>query len=143
MQPLLADPSLRPRPADIAWARGQFLDLLRIRASTPLLRLPTAAEIERRLRLPTAAGQAPTVLVGHLDGQGLPQAGFRDLVYLVNVDLKPQSVDVAALQGRALVLHPVHRAAGATDRRVQEARFDAASGRFTVPARTAVVWVRE
>jgi pullulanase len=38
----------------------------------------------------------------------------------------------------------VHRASGATDRRAAEqARYDAASGRFTVPARTAVVFVVE
>jgi hypothetical protein len=38
----------------------------------------------------------------------------------------------------------VHRAAGAADRRpVEQARWDAATGRITVPARTAVVYVLE
>ena len=47
-------------------------------------------------------------------------------------------------RGKLYVLHPVHRAPGATDRRAAEqAGFDAASGRFTVPARTAVVFVVE
>jgi pullulanase/glycogen debranching enzyme len=144
MAPLLADPAIRPRPADIAWARGQFLDLLKIRASTPLLRLPSAALIEQRLRLPnTGPDQVPTVLVGQLDGEGLPGAGFRELVYLINVDTATQTVSVPATKGRVLVPHPVHRAPGATDRRALEARHEADSGRFSVPARTAVVFVRE
>ena len=144
MAPLLADPAIKPRPADIAWARGQFEDLLKIRASTPLLRLPTAALIQQRLRFPnTGPGQVPQVLVGHLNGEGLPGAGFRDLVYLVNVDTVAQTVEVPALRGRPLVLHPVHRSATATDRRALEARFDATTGRFSVPPRTAVVFVRE
>jgi hypothetical protein len=40
MQPLLADPAIKPTPADIAWTRDAFRDLLRLRASTTLLRLP-------------------------------------------------------------------------------------------------------
>ena len=38
MQPLLADPDLSPKPADIRFARDAFYDLLRIRASTTRLR---------------------------------------------------------------------------------------------------------
>lgn len=140
MAPLLADAAIRPTPQDIAWTRGQFLDLLRIRAGTRLLRLPGAAEIGRRLSLPPTP--AP-VLAGHLDGQGLAGAGFRELVYLVNVDTAAQAVEVPAVRGRPLVLHPVHRAPGATDARAREARFEPATGRFSVPPRTAVVFVRE
>jgi hypothetical protein len=40
------------------------------------------------------------------------------------------------------VLHPVHRAFGAADRRALEASYAPGSGAFTVPARTAVVFVR-
>ena len=40
----LADPAIAPRPADIAWARDVFRDLLKIRASTPLLRLACTAQ---------------------------------------------------------------------------------------------------
>ena len=39
-----------PGPTEIAWARDVFRDLLKIRASTPLLRLPTAEEIRKRVR---------------------------------------------------------------------------------------------
>ena len=84
-----------------------------------------------------------TVLVGHLDGEGLAGARLRDLVYLVNVDVVPQRVAVPAVKGRALVLHPVHLAPGAADARAAQAGYDAGSGSFSVPPRTAVVFVRE
>ena len=51
MQPLLAASALKPTPADIAWTRDAFLDLLRIRASTPLFRLRTADDVQHAAAL--------------------------------------------------------------------------------------------
>jgi len=42
---------------------------------------------------------------------------------------------------RNFVLHPVHLAAGAADPRAAQASYDSATGTFTIPARTAVVFV--
>ncbi|WP_088284726.1 alpha-1,6-glucosidase domain-containing protein [Ideonella sp. A 288] len=140
----LADVRLKPAPADIAWARDAFRDLLRIRASTPLFRLRSADDVTARLRfVNTGPTQVPTVVAGHLDGSGLPGAGFQALVYLVNADTVAQTVGDASLAGRPWQLHPVHRAADAADRRARQAQADTASGRFTVPPRTAVVFVVE
>jgi pullulanase/glycogen debranching enzyme len=143
MQPLLARAdAIRPRPADIAWTRDTFLDLLRIRTGTTLLRLRSAEDIATRLRLlNTGPAQQPAVLAGHLDGQGYPGAGFRELLYLVNVDREAHELVLDGLKGRAWTLHPVLAAPTAADRRVREATADAATGRFRVPPRTAVVWV--
>ena len=144
MKPLLADPSIKPAAADIAWTRDAFLDLLRIRASTTLLRLPTAAQVRERLQFPNSGpDQQPTVVVGQLrGGPDLPGARFAELIYFVNADRQPHTLTLPAARGRPFVLHPVHRAAGAADRRpMEQAGFDADGGRFTVPARTAVVWV--
>ena len=143
MRPLLADPAARPSPADIAWTRGAFRDLLRIRASSTLFRLRSAAEVTERLSfLNTGPQQVPEVIVGHLLGRGYPGANFSEMLYLVDVDTKSQTLRFTGESGKGYVLHPVHRAAGATDRRAAEqASYDAASGRFTVPARTAVVFV--
>jgi len=47
------------------------------------------------------------------------------------------------LRGKRLRLHPVHTAKGAADKRAAQARYDSASGTFTIPARTAVVFVSE
>jgi pullulanase len=145
MRPRLADPRLDPSPADIAWSRGAFNDLLRIRSSSTLFRLDSAAAVAEHLRfLNTGPQQVPEVIVGHLLGGGYPEAGFSEMLYLVNVGIEPHTLQFDGERGKRYVLHPVHRASGATDRRAAEqARYDAASGRFTVPARTAVVFVVE
>ncbi len=144
MAPLLADPAIRPMPADIRWTRDAFRDLLRIRASSTLLRLRTADEVRRRLRFHnTGSAQEPTVVVGHLDGRGHAGAGFRDLVYLINVDRREHVLEIPAEAGKAYRLHPVHRARDAADRRAAVARYESANGAFHVPARTAVVFVVE
>jgi hypothetical protein len=84
----------------------------------------------------------PTVLAGRLRGDGLDGAGFPELIYFINVDIREQQVVVEGTRGRPFELHPVHTAPTAADRRpVQSARFDAALGRFSLPPRTAVVWV--
>ncbi len=143
MQPHLANAAaIQPTPELIRFTRDAFKDLLRIRASSSLFHLRSADDVQRRLTFHnTGPAQLPTVIVGHLDGQGLPGANFRALVYLLNTDKAAQQVTVPALQGKALALHPVHQAATAADTRAATATFDAARGTFSVPARTAVVFV--
>jgi pullulanase/glycogen debranching enzyme len=143
MRPRLADPRLVPAPADIAWARDAFADLLRLRASSTLFRLRTAEDVRARLRfLNTGPQQVPTVIAGHLDGRGYDGAGFRELLYLVNVDVVEHTLEFTGERGKPYELHPVHRAPGAAERRAAElARYEPARGTFTVPARTAVVFV--
>ena len=142
MRPLLANADIKPTPAEIAWTRDAFRDLLKIRASTTLLRLRTAEDIKQRLLfLNTGPSQVPTVLAAYINGSGYPGAGFSELIYLVNVDKVEQVLTVPAAVGRNLALHPVHRAADAADKRAQQARFDSASGVFRIPPRTAVVFV--
>ncbi len=144
LQPLLADAGIKPTPAEIRFTRDAFLDLLKIRASTALLRLPTAQAVSERLTLlNTGPEQLPTLMVGHLQGRGLPGAGFAELLYLINADKQAATLTLPTLKGRAFVLHPVHRAAGAADLRVRESSWDATSGTVTVPARTALVYVVE
>jgi pullulanase len=143
MQPLLADPDLSPKPADIRFARDAFYDLLRIRASTSLLRLRTAEDVAQRLTfLNVGSEQNGAVIVGHLQGQGLPGAGFAELMYVINADTSDVRLDLPTLQGKAWVLHPVHRADSAADKRpAVNAHWDASAGRLLVPPRTALVYV--
>ena len=139
--PVLANKAISPHPRDIAWTRDAFRDLLAIRASTPLFRLREAAEVSRRLSFPNSGPQQnPAVLVGHLDGAGLPGARFGELLYLVNAATTSQTLELPELAGADWRLHPVHLQRGAADTRAREARAQA--GRFTVPPRTAVVFVR-
>ncbi len=140
--PLLADPAIKPTQTEIAWARDAFRDLLKIRYSSTLFRLRTGDEIKSRLMFHnTGSTQLPTVLAGHLDGNGYAGAGFKEVLYLLNVDKQPQTLTVDALKGKSFVLHPVHSAPGAADKRAAAATYAAAAGAFTVPARTAVVFV--
>ena len=143
MKPLLANAAIKPSPADIAWSRDAFRDLLAIRSSSTLFRMRTSADIERRLRFHNSGSrQVPTVIVVQLDGTGYEGANFKSIAYLINVDKVAQRVTVEAMKDRGYQLHPVHLRDGAADKRVAaEARYDAGSGGFTVPARSAVVFV--
>ena len=142
IKPLLANAALKPTPVDIAFARDTFRDLLRIRASSTLFRLRTANDVRQRLHFfNTGPQQVPTVLAARLDGEGYDGAAFRTVAYFINVDKVAQSVIASGEAGKAYRLHPVHAARGAADKRAAEARYDAATGRFTIPPRTAVVFV--
>ncbi len=145
MHPLLADPGIAPDRDQVAFTRDAFRDLLRIRASSGLFRLRSADEVRARLRFHnTGPAQNPVVIAGHLDGAGLGGAGFRELLYLVNASPDAQALAIPELAGRPFVLHPVHRAADAADTRPRDAAVhDRASGHFTLPARTALVYVVE
>jgi pullulanase len=135
----LADASIAPGPTEIAWARDVFRDLLKIRASTPLLRLPTAAEIHKRVSFPgSGAGQNSVLVATRIDGRGLP--GFAAVLTLINVAPTAQTLVLPQEAAANWTLHPVQRR-GADARVKREARF--AKGRFEVPARSAVVFVQE
>jgi pullulanase-type alpha-1,6-glucosidase len=142
-RPLLADASLKPTPADIAWTSATFRDLLRIRASTPLFHLATAAEVRERMSFPASGpSQEPTVIAELIDGHGLAGAKFGAVLVVLNADKKPHALDLPALRGRGWRLHPVQSGAHAADQRIaHEARVDDAAGLFTLPARSAIVFV--
>jgi pullulanase len=144
IKPLLAQSkNIKPSAADIAWSRDAFRDLLKIRASSSLFHLQTAEDIKSRLRLyNTGSKQVPTVLAGHLFGEGYSGANFREMLYFINVDKKVQQVEIPELKGRAFTLHPVHASKEAADTRPKnQAGYDKVSGIFTIPARTALVFV--
>jgi hypothetical protein len=145
IKPLLAHPVFfKPTPADIAFARDAFRDLLAVRASSTLFRLPSAVEIKRRLRFfNTGSNQTPTVVAAHLDGDGYPGAGFKGISYFINVDKVGHTVTDSQAAGKSLRLHPVFLSPHAADKRASQAVFDPAAGSFSIPPRTAVVFVED
>ncbi len=145
LRPLLNDARIAPHPEDIAWARDAFKDLLAIRASSSLFRLRGAEAVRSRLTFPnTGRDQQPEVLVGRLEGTGLEGARFGRVMYFVNVDQVAHTLTLPDEAGRPWVLHPVHRRAAAADPRpLRDAVFESATGCFTVPPRTALVFVTE
>jgi len=142
-QPLLTNAQIKPTATQIAWARDQFRDLLSIRRSTSLLHMASPDDIKARLKFyNNGSGQVPTVIVGDIDGSGgYAGANFQELAYFINVDKQAHQIAIPQLAAKAFVLHPVHRAAGAADTRAAQATYDATTGTFSVPARTAVVFV--
>ena len=143
-KPLLANPALRPAPSDIAFARDAFRDLLAIRASSTLLRMRSVDDVTQRLRFfNTGPEQEPTVIAAHIDGRGYPGAGFAGLTYLINVDKVSHLVVDPKAAGRRMRLHPVHTAKTAGDKRAATAGYNSTSGTYSVPARTAVVFVED
>ncbi|WP_307727831.1 alpha-1,6-glucosidase domain-containing protein [Massilia sp. Bi118] len=144
IKPLLANPAFKPAPADIAFARDAFRDLLAIRASSTLFRMPSAAEIRRRLRFfNTGSTQNPTVVAAALNGEGYPGAGFKSISYFINVDKIGHTVTDEQAAGKTLRLHPVFLAPNAADKRATQASFDPATGSYSIPPRTAVVFVED
>ncbi|QIL20381.1 alpha-1,6-glucosidase domain-containing protein [Thermomonas sp. HDW16] len=143
LQPVLRNANAKPAPADIAWMRDAFRDILRIRASTPLFRLASADEISKWLVFRNVGPkQNPLVVVGHLDGNGM--AGeFAEVLYLLNVSPDAQTLVLPEEAGKAYVLHPVLAADVAADPRTRQARYALGDGRFELPGRTAVVFVIE
>ncbi len=143
IKPLLANPAIKPTATEIALARDMFRDLLKLRSSSTLLRMRSSDDIKARLKFfNTGPTQIPTLLAGHLEGVGYPGAGFRELLYFVNVDKSAQELLLASEKGKPYVLHPVHLARNAADKRpVLQAGFNSETGRFSLPARTALVYV--
>ena len=134
IKPLLANAAIKPRPVDIAFTRDAFRDLLKIRASSTLFRLRTAGEIKQRLRF---YGTEPTLIGAHLDGRGYAGAAFKGISYFINVDTVAHSISVAEEKGKTYHLHSAHT----SDQRVAAAKYERASGTFTIPPRTAVAFV--
>ncbi|MFZ6747115.1 alpha-1,6-glucosidase domain-containing protein [Undibacterium sp. JH2W] len=145
IKPLLSNPHIKASKKDIAFSRDQFRDLLKIRSSSSLFRLPTLTDIEQRLHFyNTGSMQNPLLIVARLNGKGLAGAHFNSLFYFINISQQSQSLDLHEQEKARYVLHPVHRATGAADRRIAtEAKYDEASGRFSIPALSAVVFVED
>jgi pullulanase len=82
------------------------------------------------------------VIAELIDGRGLAGAKFGAVLVVLNADKQPHALDLPALRGRGWRLHPVQSAAHAADQRIaHEARVDDAAGLFTLPARSAIVFV--
>ncbi|GAB7193556.1 hypothetical protein NUM3379_42660 [Kineococcus sp. NUM-3379] len=142
MRPLLADPALKPSPADIATARERAGELLRIRNSTPLFSLPTAEQVQRKVSFPgSGPEQTPGVVVLRIDDTSGADAdrALDGVVVVFNASDEPTTQAVPATAGERWSLHPVQ--AGGGDPVVRGARHDAVAGTFTVPARTTAVFV--
>ncbi len=139
-RPLLADPNLKPSPADIQNAAAYFRELLQIRKSSLLFRLRTAAQVEHSVSfLNSGPEQVPGLIVMRLSNVDGLDEHYKELVVLFNA--RPEAVTFrdASFAGQDYVLHPVQQ--NSVDAVVQTSAFDVANGAFTVPGRTTAVFV--
>jgi hypothetical protein len=123
-------------------------EMLQVRSSSPLFRLPTADLVSERLEFAnTGPDQVPGLVVmtladpvadplpgGDLD----PEAD--GLVVLFNTTDEQVVFEQADAKGADIALHPVQ--AASADPVVRSASFDPGTGTFTVPARTTAVFVQ-
>ncbi|HEY0001759.1 MAG TPA: pullulanase-type alpha-1,6-glucosidase [Actinoplanes sp.] len=138
-RPLLAEEKLVPDCAAINLADARYQELLRIRRSSPVFGLPTAAEVRRRLSFPlSGTGETPGVVTMTLDGRGLARTG-KSVTVVFNGTSAAVTQTVATLAGRTVALHPVQQASA--DPVVRTASFVKSTGTFRVPARTVAVFV--
>ncbi|MER2600127.1 MAG: pullulanase-type alpha-1,6-glucosidase [Caldilineales bacterium] len=141
MQPLLADAALKPGSGDISQTTAMVQELLALRYSSPLFRLPTGqAVIDQVSFLNNGPDQLPGLIVMVLsdNGAGDLDPALEKIVVLVNANDTAQTFTDAAFAGADLALHPIQ--ATGVDAVVKTASFSAATGTFTVPARTTAVF---
>ena len=142
--PLLQDDWLRPSPEEIAAARSQALDLLRLRASTPLFSLGSASLIQDKLSFPGAGFGAPAgvivMLIDDTRGGSDVDPELDAVLVVFNASGQTLTQPLPELAGRDFRLCPI-QAEGA-DEVVRRTGFDRASGTISVPARTVAVLVQ-
>jgi len=141
MDLLLADSALRPAAADIQQTAERMQELLRIRYSSKLFRLETAADVQARVAFHnTGPGQIPGLIVmSVLDDEGAIDRTVERIVTLFNASDDHVTFGMPEAVGLNLRLHPVQ--AASTDPIVGLSTFDPATGSFGVPARTTAVFV--
>lgn len=140
MVPRLDNPALRPDHAAMVACRDRVCDLLRVRASTPLLTLGDPAAILAKLSFPNAGPSAtPGLLVMRIDdtiGDIVDPEHAQALVVL-NAGPAPLTERIEDCAGISFALHPV--LADGADPRQREVQWDANAGLLSIPGRTAAV----
>src|SRR5271168_5330416 len=142
MTPLLSNPAYTPLPANIAYSEAAFSDLLKIRYSSELFRMPTVAEVQQNLTfLNTGENQTPGLIVMKLDANGGNYGFYKHVVVLFNATNAPVTFSNGQLQGLALKLHPVQQSS--SDPVTRQSTFNSNTGTATVPALTTAVFIAD
>jgi pullulanase len=141
-KPLLANPALKPTTTDILTALAQSQTLLKLRDSTPLFHLGTAAAIEQKLTFPNSGpNSTPGVITMRINDTVGNDADrhLTGLVVVFNATPNTTSQTVTAVTGQHYILDPIQ--ASSPDPVVRTASYNPSTGTFTVPARTVAVFI--
>jgi pullulanase len=140
MQPLLANPALKPRPQDISEAAAAFEMFLRIRGSSNLFHMGSLAEIQNNLHfLNTGPSQIPGVIVMKLDSNGHPYGRYNHIVVVFNATRDTIHFQNDSLKAMNLALHPLE--AISSDQPARMSMIDNSTGTATVAGLTTAVFV--
>lgn len=135
---ILGNPAMKATTTDIARAFDHYREMLRVRYSSTLFRLDTAAQVQQALSfLNTGPQQQPGVIALKLSGAVSPTNPYRNIVVVFNGSGQPVTLSDPALAGLNLTLHPV--LAASTDAVVKTSRY--AGTAVTVPGLTTAVFV--
>jgi pullulanase len=142
MTPLLSNPAYTPLPANIAYSEAAFAELLKIRYSSELFRMPTYQEIQQNLTfLNTGTNQTPGLIVMKLDANGGSYGSYKHIVVVFNATNAQVTFTNSNLQGLDLKLHPIQQSS--SDPITRQSTFNSKAGSATVPALTTAVFVSE
>ncbi|KAJ1270053.1 hypothetical protein BS78_06G025000 [Paspalum vaginatum] len=147
MKPRLENPLFKPAKDHILAALDNFVEILKIRYSSPLFRLTTASDIEQRVHFHnTGPSLVPGVIVMSIedarnDRHDMAQLdkNFSRVVTVFNVCPYEVSIEIPDLASLGIQLHPVQ--VTSSDALVRQSAYEATTGRFTVPNRTTAVFV--
>jgi pullulanase-type alpha-1,6-glucosidase len=141
MQPLLANPALKPTRDDILAAAAHFQEMLKIRKSSPLFRLRTAGQIIQRVRfLNTGPQQVPDLLVMCIANPALDiDPDIAMIAVLINASKTSKTFGDTSFQGIPFELHPI--LAASHDPLARTSSFDQSDGAFLIPGRTTAVFL--
>jgi len=137
---VIVDSQAQPSAEQIKLAASQFQELLKIRTTSPLFNLETAADVMARVDFQnTGIDQVSGVVVMSIDdGTGVADldSNYDAVVVVINASTEKQSMPVTGASG--FTLHAVQQASA--DDVVKTAV--SAEGTFTVPALTTAVFVK-
>lgn len=143
MAPLLRDPALRPGPADVAATRAGALDLLRIRAGLPLLRLGSAAAVLRQVSFPVSGlphGRPDTVVMLIEPTESIEPLEPGGVLVVLGAATSTVDQHLPSLVGQRWSLCAVQQEGA--DPVVRQTRWDPEAAVLTLPGLTAAVLVR-
>lgn len=140
VRPLLENSALTPGVDQIRSARTAFREFLRIRSTSRLFRMESAAHIQRNLKfLNTGPKQIPGLIVMTLQADVDQYEPFRRIAVFLNARRELTHFQRDALAGAEWTLHPVQQ--NSEDPVVRTATLDGAGGTASIPALTAAVFV--
>jgi pullulanase/glycogen debranching enzyme len=140
LSPLLADPHLKPSTADMQSTFAHFEEMLKIRSSSRLFRLRTAADIKKMVKFYNQGpSQIPGLIVERIVDDHDCGGDWGQAAILVNATPVAQTFQADDFRKQHLKLHPQLRRS--SDPVVRTSTFDKKTGRFTIPARTTAVFI--